>query len=64
MLSVMMIVGALAGFFVSDRLGDVGPWTATDWAMLAVGAPVGLMLLIAIHEAGHTVAGALAGFRL
>lgn len=60
--SVMMIVGAVAGVFLGDSL--TGPWTATDWALLAVATPVGLMLLIAIHEAGHTVAGSLAGFRL
>lgn len=66
--AVMIVCGAAVGVLVGrmDLLDglNLGQWTLVETAIAVACLPVGLLLIVAIHEAGHTVAGYLAGFRL
>jgi len=60
-------IGALAGFFLGDGLLQgvaVEQLTLFDALLLAAIIPAVLLVIVALHEAGHTVAGYLAGFQL
>jgi hypothetical protein len=64
----MAVFGAAAGVLVG-RMGlldgaNLAQWTPVEIGLAVVCLPVGLLLIVAIHEAGHSLAGALAGFRL
>jgi hypothetical protein len=58
--------GAVVGLLMGGRLDGplVEDWTPATVALLAAGLPVGLLLIVALHEGGHTLAGYLTGFRL
>jgi len=63
---LMAGLGVVVGVFVGNGLpeGGTDPWTLTEILFLVICFPVGLLLIIALHEGGHTVAGYLSGFRL
>jgi len=66
-LVVITGLGGVVGVFAGDVLSEtifLDSWTLTETLFLVVGLPVGLLLIIALHEGGHTLAGTVSGFRL
>lgn len=66
--AVIIVSGAVVGFLggrmdLLDGL-NLAQWTPVETAIAVVSLPVGMLLIVAIHEAGHTLAGYLAGFQL
>jgi len=66
-LAVSTGIGVLGGILMGTSISDginLWQWTPLGALVLLVGVPSGLLLIVALHEAGHTVAGYLAGFEL
>ena len=60
-------LGGVVGVFAGDGLSEtisLDQWTLTETLFLVVCLPVGLLLIMALHEGGHTLAGSMCGFRL
>lgn len=60
-------LGAAVGVFAGDSLSEtisLNQWTLTETLVLVGGIPVGLLIIMALHEGGHTLAGYISGFRL
>jgi hypothetical protein len=58
-----VLVGVFVGDSIPDGLGAL-EWAPATLLLFAVGLPTGMLLILAIHEGGHTLAGYLAGFQL
>jgi hypothetical protein len=57
---VGMALGGLAGWFIGPLVKAYGPLHVSPWSMIAM--PMVLLLALALHEAGHVIAGLICGF--
>jgi len=64
--ALMIGGGVVVGMLMGDALAglDLGGWTLANVLLLVVGLPTVMLLMVAVHEGGHSLAGYLAGFRL